>query len=94
MIRYRLRELIADRSFKQGKNLTISEIAEETGIARRVLTSIANERGYNTGVENIDKLCRYFGCQVSDVMEYVLDASLMPDIDSSSPERKRSKTAR
>jgi putative transcriptional regulator len=76
MIRYRLKELIADRSFKQGRPVTVTEIAEATGIARRVLSSIANERGYNTGVENIDRLCRYFGCAVSEVMEYVADEVL------------------
>jgi DNA-binding Xre family transcriptional regulator len=79
MIRYRLRELIADRSFKRGSTLTISEVAEGTGIARRVLTSIANERGYNAGIENVDKLCRYFDCVVSDVLEYVRDEQVALD---------------
>ncbi|MGH8455411.1 MAG: helix-turn-helix domain-containing protein [Stenotrophobium sp.] len=88
---------MADRSFRQGRNLTISEIAQETGIARRVLTSIANERGYNSGVENIDKLCRYFVCGVSDVMEYIPDESVPlaePKLGSTeSPVKKRPKTS-
>lgn len=91
MIRYRLKELIADRSFKEGRPLTISEIAIETGIARRVLTSIANERGYNTGVENIDRLCRYFDCQVGDAMEYVRNEDIASEVSKVRPVRKRSK---
>ena len=27
--------------------------------------------GANTVTDNIDKLCRYFGCTVSDVMSYI-----------------------
>jgi len=77
MIRYRLRELIADKAFRDGKPVTISEIAEATGIARRVLSSIANKRGYNTVTDNVDKLCRYFGCNVQDVIQYVKDEDVV-----------------
>ncbi len=71
MIRFRLKELIAEREFKEGRVITLGEVATETGIHRATLSKIANERGYNTGTENIDRLCAYFGCVVSDVIEYV-----------------------
>jgi putative transcriptional regulator len=34
-----------------------------------------NTRGYNGTTDNIDALCRYFGCKVEDVMIYVPDVS-------------------
>ncbi len=71
MIRFRLKELIADREFKEGRVITLAEIALETGIHRATLSKIANERGYNSGTDNIDRLCAYFGCGVSEVMEFV-----------------------
>lgn len=71
MIRFRLKELIADREFKEGRVITLAEIAVETGIHRATLSKIANERGYNTGTDNIDRLCAYFGCSVSEVMEFM-----------------------
>lgn len=71
MIRFRLKELIADREFKEGRVITLAEIAVETGIHRATLSKIANERGYNTGTDNIDRLCTYFGCSVSEVMEFM-----------------------
>lgn len=73
MIRYRIRELIADWAFSKGRTLSISELAEQTGITRRVLNSMANEKGYNATVSNVDRLCRFFNCEVSAVITYVPD---------------------
>lgn len=73
MLRFRVRELIADKSFRDGNRVTITSVAEATGINRRVLTSIINERGYNTGTDNVDRLCRFFECQPGEVMQYVPD---------------------
>jgi DNA-binding Xre family transcriptional regulator len=71
MIRFRLKELVAEREFKEGRVITLNEIAAATGIHRATLSKIANERGYNTGTDNIDRLCAHFGCGVSDVIEYL-----------------------
>ncbi len=71
MIRYRLRELMADYQFKTGNRLTFDELAKETDIHRTTLSKIANTRSYNTTTDNIDKLCRFFKCQVGELMEYV-----------------------
>ena len=60
MIRIKLKEVIADKEFSENRVITLAEIAKETGIHRTTLSKIANERGYNTGTENIDKLCRFF----------------------------------
>ena len=71
VIRFRLKELVADREFRESRVITLAEISKETGIHRATLSKISNERGYNTGSENIDRICRYFDCGVSDVMEYL-----------------------
>lgn len=73
MIRFRLKELIAEQEFQQGRVITLAEVSKETGIHRATLSKISNERGYNTGSENIDRLCNYFGCDVSDIMEHIAD---------------------
>ena len=46
------------------------EISEATGISRRVLSSLVNERGYNTETDTLDKLCGYFGCRLDQLAEY------------------------
>lgn len=73
MIRFRLKELLAEKEFQAGKSISLVEVAERTGISRGTLSKIANEKGYNTVTANIDKLCAYFGCQVSDLMTYIED---------------------
>ncbi|MCZ8167197.1 helix-turn-helix transcriptional regulator [Silanimonas sp.] len=71
MIRFRLAELIADKSFKERRVVTVSEIAQATGIHRATLSKVANQPGANIGTEIIDKLCRYFGCQPGELMLFI-----------------------
>lgn len=74
MIRFRLKELIAEKGFRDRRVVTIGEVAEKTGINRATLSKIANVHGYNTGTDNVDRLCVYFECTVADVMEHLPDA--------------------
>lgn len=76
MIRFRLKEVIADQEFRIGRRITLGAIAESTGIKQPTLSRISGTRGYNTTTDNIDKLCRYFECQVGDLMEYVPDETV------------------
>lgn len=71
MIRFRLRELMSDRSFTEGKRVTFEEISQATGINRTTLSKMANQRGYNTTTDNLDRLCVFFRCKVGDLAEYV-----------------------
>jgi len=73
MIRFRLTELTADKAFKERRVISVSEIAQATGIHRATLSKMANQPGANIGTEIVDKLCRYFGCQPGDLMAYVED---------------------
>jgi putative transcriptional regulator len=84
MIRFRLTELIADAQFKSGKRITMLEVSEATGINRMTLSRMANVRGYSTSTETIDKLCRYFKCQVGDIANYIEDEPL-PAVPVPSP---------
>lgn len=71
MIRFLLKERIAEKEFREKRRITLDEVAKETGISRNTLSRIANTFGYNTTTEVIDKLCAYFSCGVSDIAEYV-----------------------
>ncbi len=73
MIRFRLKELIAEKEFKERRLITLAEVAEGTGIHRVTLSKIANNRGYHTSTEILDKLCTYFGCEVGQVAEHILE---------------------
>tara|TARA_R110001583_G_scaffold64488_1_gene187203 strand:+ start:29377 stop:29610 length:234 start_codon:yes stop_codon:yes gene_type:complete len=71
MIRFRLQELIADKSFKENRRITIGEVATETGINRMTLSKMINHKGYSTVTDNLDKLCAYFDCELVELAEYL-----------------------
>lgn len=71
MIRFRLKELIAEKGFQENRRVTLDEVSKETGIHRTTLSKIANQRGYNTTTEILDKLCIYFGVELQDVAQHV-----------------------
>ena len=76
MIRFRLAELLAEKSFKEGRRVEWQEVAEGAGVHRTTLSRMLNLRGYNASTSNLDSLCKYFGCQVGDLAEYVADDTL------------------
>lgn len=71
MIRFRLKELIADKAFKENRRITLNEISEITGVSRNTLSRISNEVGYSTSTDVLGALCEYFDCEVGDVAERV-----------------------
>lgn len=73
MLRFKIKELIGKKEFAEGRRITIGEVAEAAGIHRMTLSKLINQRGYNTGTENLDRLCAYFQCQIGDLVEYVAD---------------------
>lgn len=75
MIRYRLKERIADREFEEGRKVTLGEISDATGIHRTTLSKLSSRRGYNTTTDVLDRLCWFFGCRLEEIAEYVPEQS-------------------
>lgn len=73
MIRFRIQELLAEKQFKEGRRVTLVELSQVTGINRVTLSKMVNQRGYSTVTDNLDKLCRFFGCRLDQLAEYVCD---------------------
>tara|TARA_B110000438_G_scaffold238158_1_gene235842 strand:- start:412 stop:654 length:243 start_codon:yes stop_codon:yes gene_type:complete len=71
MIRFKLKELISEKSFQEGRRVTLEEVSQHTGIHRTTLSRISNVKGYNVTTDVIDKLCEFFDVQVSDVAVYI-----------------------
>lgn len=71
MLRFKVKELLAQKEFQERRLITLTEVAKETGMNRMTLSKICNHPGTNTGSENIDRLCRYFECRVEDLLEYI-----------------------
>lgn len=71
MIRFRLKELIADKEFKEGRRITLAEVALETGLHRATLSKLANQKGYNTTTDVLDKLCAYFSVELGELAVFI-----------------------
>lgn len=78
MIRIKLRQLLDDKAFKDGRRITLNEVSEVTGIARATLNRIANIPGYNTTTDNLDALCLYFACTPCELLEHVVGKQKTP----------------
>ena len=86
MIRFRLKELLADKAFRERRIVTLAEVAEVTGIHRITLSKIANHVGYNTGTDNLDKLCEYFGCALEELAQHIPAGNSAVDLSTPSGE--------
>lgn len=74
-IKFKLKERIADKEFRERRVVQLKEIAEATGIHRVTLSKLANNKEYNVGVDTIEKLCAYFQCGIGEIAEYVPERS-------------------
>ena len=79
MIRFRIQELMAEKQFRDGRRITVSEISAATGINRVTLSKMINQRGYSTVTDTLDKLCAFFDCSIEQLAEYI------PESDKPTP---------
>jgi putative transcriptional regulator len=73
MLRFRLKELLAEREFQEGRVITMVEVANAIGIHRMTLSKLSNHRGYNPTADVLDRLCSYFNCKIEQLVEHIPD---------------------
>ena len=71
-VRYRFSELLAEQRFRLGQRVTMAEVAKATGVRRGTLSKMANQRA-NVTVDTLERVCRYFGASIGDLVEFVPD---------------------
>ena len=52
---------------------TAEDINNKTGIGKSTLSTIRNNKNINISVHTLNKLCKYFDCKISDLIEYIPD---------------------
>jgi putative transcriptional regulator len=87
MLRFKILELLAEKSFIENRRVTLKELSEKSGVSRQTLTRMVNQRGYITGTDTLDKLCQYFECAVGVLVECVPD-SVVSNEASNLPAKK------
>lgn len=52
------------------RHLKISEVARRTGISRTTITNLYYNKSSAVSFEVLNKLCRFLGCSISDLVKY------------------------
>lgn len=71
MIRSNLNLLRAQKETTEGRKLPYRVISEETGLSQGVLVRLMNSDFERIETPTLNALCRYFACQVGDLLFYV-----------------------
>ena len=67
MVRCHLSRFMGERKMK------IVDVAREAGLHRNTVTLLYNETANRVEVDTMNRLCKFFGCAVGDLFEYVPD---------------------
>lgn len=68
VIRILFNQQLDEKSFRERRRITLDEVARETSLSRPTLSRLANVAGYVTTTETIERLCRYFGCGLGELL--------------------------
>ena len=52
------------------KRIKIAELAREIDVHRNTLGALYNEKAKRIDLEVLEKLCKYFDCDTTDILEY------------------------
>jgi putative transcriptional regulator len=94
LIRFHLKRLIADYQTQHRQRLTLDRLSEATGIHQSTLSKISGPVPYNTTTDNIDALCRFFECELSELVEYVDDDAAVAEVVPTSKAKSGDKGGR
>lgn len=67
MIKCRLKILLAEH------DMTQRELADKTGVRAASISDMCNNKSRHISVDTLNKLCKYFHCQTSDIYIYIED---------------------
>ena len=74
-ITIRIKELIGERELREGRRLTMAEIAGGVGISPATLSGLANNQASRISLTALANLCAYFECGPGDLLHYEVSSS-------------------
>lgn len=69
-LKFRLRELMAERTRKTGKPCTYRIIYDVTGVSPNTLSAMAQGDMKMVGISVLERLLDYFDCDVAELLVY------------------------
>ena len=63
------KQALDEKSFKEGRRITLNGVGDEAEISRLTLTRVSNVPGYNTNTHLISALCDYFEIEPGELLK-------------------------
>jgi putative transcriptional regulator len=73
MIKSKLKLLIVQRELDKNQKITYESLANEVGLSKTTLNRLAENKTERIDFLTLDKLCRYFECDVGNLLNYRAD---------------------
>lgn len=70
MIYVELKTVILKKQMEWGRTITITEIADASGISRMTLHRMLKDRTYNASTDHLNKLCAFFQCALYELVHW------------------------
>jgi putative transcriptional regulator len=74
VIKVNLKVLIAKREQDTGEKLTYELLSERIGLAKNTIRRLAENQSSRVDLATLGKLCKFFNCDIGDILYYVPDA--------------------
>lgn len=75
-LRMRIRELLEEKSRRDGRWIAPSEIAKQLGVSHNTIFAYMDNAVWRPDLRTLDKLQDYFGCTIEELFEKVDDEAL------------------
>ncbi len=63
-------ELLARKQAREKKAISLRQVSRDTGVAMSTITALANDNWRALYREPLESLCKYFDCDVGDLLHY------------------------
>ncbi len=72
----RMKLLVAERELRERRRLSIRIIVEESGASRSTVERLLNNTIKRVPLDDLGALCRYFNCNIGDILHMEEDMQL------------------
>ncbi|WP_264877416.1 helix-turn-helix domain-containing protein [Vibrio agarivorans] len=73
MIKYKLQEQMELKKKRDNIKISQADVARAIGVQRAAISKLIVNKNYVTTTSTLDALCKFFDCQIEDLVEYVPD---------------------
>lgn len=79
MIYVELKTVILKKQMEWGRTITITEIADASGISRMTLHRMLKDRTYNASTDHLNKLCAFLQCALYELVHWEPDHAVVEE---------------